>query len=210
MVNYGKVTKILFTLCHENDVFPCFTWSVITNFTLSDSWHQGISVIIMLAELRFLEVCNLLLLGKVPWCVLYSVSSWSFHFFFSIALLKFASRGDDQFVLVGVARDLVLNPRSLTGGFLYLYQLEDGGESLKLLHKTPVEDVPGAIASFQGRVLIGVGRYLRIYDIGKKKMLRKCENKVSYYVFRKKNWANYQCECIIMKILMQFYSWTFF
>lgn len=127
-------------------------------------------------------------------------------FFFSIALLKFASRGDDQFVLVGVARDLVLNPRSLTGGFLYLYQLEDGGESLKLLHKTPVEDVPGAIASFQGRVLIGVGRYLRIYDIGKKKMLRKCENKVSYYVFRKKNWANYQCECITMKILMQFYS----
>lgn len=126
-------------------------------------------------------------------------------FFFSIALLKFASRGDDQFVLVGVARDLVLNPRSLTGGFLYLYQLEDGGESLKLLHKTPVEDVPGAIASFQGRVLIGVGRYLRIYDIGKKKMLRKCENKVSYFVFRKKNWANYQCECIIMKILMQFY-----
>lgn len=45
-------------------------------------------------------------------------------FFFSIALLKFASRGDDQFVLVGVARDLVLNPRSLTGGFLYLYQLD--------------------------------------------------------------------------------------
>ena len=83
-------------------------------------------------------------------------------------------------MLVGVARDLVLNPRSLTGGFLYLYQLEDGGESLKLLHKTPVEDVPGAIASFQGRVLIGVGRYLRIYDIGKKKMLRKCENKVGF------------------------------
>ncbi|XP_048747957.1 splicing factor 3B subunit 3-like [Ostrea edulis] len=95
----------------------------------------------------------------------------------SIALVKFVSRGDDQFVLVGVARDLVLNPRSLTGGFIYLYQLEDGGETLNLLHKTPVEDVPGAIASFQGRVLIGVGRHLRIYDIGKKKMLRKCENK---------------------------------
>lgn len=94
--------------------------------------------------------------------------------------MKFVSRGDDQFVLVGVARDLVLNPRSLTGGFIYLYQLEDGGETLNLLHKTPVEDVPGAIASFQGRVLIGVGRHLRIYDIGKKKMLRKCENKVKY------------------------------
>ena len=30
---------------------------------------------------------------------------------------------------------------------------------------------------FQGRLLVGVGRLLRIYDIGKKKMLRKCENK---------------------------------
>lgn len=124
--------------------------------------------------------------------------------------MKFASRGDDQFVLVGVARDLVLNPRSLTGGFLYLYQLEDGGETLKLLHKTPVEDVPGAIASFQGRVLIGVGRYLRIYDIGKKKMLRKCENKVGYYVFRKKQMIYQHCLCLTLKFLMLFYSLTFF
>ena len=44
--------------------------------------------------------------------------------------------------------------------------------------QTPVEDVPLAIAPFQGRVLVGVGKLLRIYDIGKKKLLRKCENKV--------------------------------
>lgn len=35
-----------------------------------------------------------------------------------------------------------------------------------------------AIAPFQGRVLVGVGKLLRIYDLGKKKLLRKCENKV--------------------------------
>lgn len=44
--------------------------------------------------------------------------------------------------------------------------------------QTPVEDVPLAIAPFQGRVLVGVGKLLRIYDLGKKKLLRKCENKV--------------------------------
>ncbi|CAF88076.1 unnamed protein product, partial [Tetraodon nigroviridis] len=44
--------------------------------------------------------------------------------------------------------------------------------------QTPVEDVPLAIAPFQGRVLVGVGKLLRIYDMGKKKLLRKCENKV--------------------------------
>ncbi|CAG2252578.1 splicing factor 3B subunit 3-like [Mytilus galloprovincialis] len=95
----------------------------------------------------------------------------------SISLLKFASRGDDQFILVGVARDLVLQPRSLTAGYIYAYQLKDNGEKLEFLHKTEVEEVPAAIASFQGRCLIGVGKFLRIYDLGKKKMLRKCENK---------------------------------
>ncbi|XP_059939283.1 splicing factor 3B subunit 3 isoform X2 [Mesoplodon densirostris] len=43
--------------------------------------------------------------------------------------------------------------------------------------ETPVEEVPAAIAPFQGRVLIGVGKLLRVYDLGKKKLLRKCENK---------------------------------
>lgn len=31
---------------------------------------------------------------------------------------------------------------------------------------------------FQGRLVAGVGKSLRIYDIGKKKLLRKVENKV--------------------------------
>ena len=50
--------------------------------------------------------------------------------------------------------------------------------SLCFVWQTPVEDVPLAIAPFQGRVLVGVGKLLRIYDLGKKKLLRKCENKV--------------------------------
>lgn len=41
-----------------------------------------------------------------------------------------------------------------------------------------MEDVPLAIAPFQGRAMVGVGKLLRIYDLGKKKLLRKCENKV--------------------------------
>ena len=33
--------------------------------------------------------------------------------------------------------------------------------------------------AFQGRLMAGVGRALRIYDIGKKRLLRKAENKAS-------------------------------
>lgn len=92
--------------------------------------------------------------------------------------MKFANRGDSQFVLVGTVKDLVLNPRSSAGGYIHTYQLKDNGESLEFLHKTPMDDVPSAIVPFQGRVLAGIGKYLRIYDLGKKKLLRKCENKV--------------------------------
>jgi len=96
----------------------------------------------------------------------------------SIALVKFAGR-DDQYVVVGTVKDLQLRPRSLTCGYLVLYKLAQTGDQLELVHRTEVDDVPAAIAPFQGRLLVGVGRYLRIYDYGKKKLLRKCENKVS-------------------------------
>ena len=96
----------------------------------------------------------------------------------SIALVKFASR-DDQYVVVGTSKDLQLRPRSLTCGYLVLYKLSHTGDHLELVHRTEVDDLPTAITPFQGRLLVGVGRYLRIYDYGKKKLLRKCENKVS-------------------------------
>jgi len=48
-----------------------------------------------------------------------------------------------------------------------------------LIHgiKTETDDVPLAVMGFQGRLAAGVGKSLRIYDIGKKKLLRKVENK---------------------------------
>jgi len=95
--------------------------------------------------------------------------------------VKFAGR-DDQFVVVGTVKDLQLRPRTMTCGYLVLYKLSHTGDQLELVHRTEVEDLPAAITPFHGRLLVGVGRYLRIYDYGKKKLLRKCENKVSIIV----------------------------
>ncbi|XP_046397462.1 splicing factor 3B subunit 3 isoform X1 [Ischnura elegans] len=96
----------------------------------------------------------------------------------SIALCKFANQPEgQQFIVVGVAKDYQLNPRQVAGGFLYTYKVNPECTEINLVHKTPVEDVPGALCPFQGRLLVGAGRMLRLYDMGKKKMLRKCENK---------------------------------
>lgn len=99
---------------------------------------------------------------------------------FSICLLKFHGQPDHQlFLVIGVARDLQLNPRQCSSGFLATYKVVDNADEMfELVHKTPVDEVPQALCSYNGRLLAGVGRLLRLYDLGKKKLLRKCENKV--------------------------------
>ena len=50
--------------------------------------------------------------------------------------------------------------------------------------QTPVDGIPSALCPFQGRLLVGVGSTLRIYDLGKRKLLRKCEMRVRRSVGR--------------------------
>ena len=47
--------------------------------------------------------------------------------------------------------------------------------ALELIHSTPVGGIPGALCAFRGKLLAGVGRTVRLYDAGRKKLLRKCE-----------------------------------
>ncbi|KAI9302123.1 CPSF A subunit region-domain-containing protein [Cunninghamella echinulata] len=104
---------------------------------------------------------------------------------FSVAAIQFTNNphaGDslEQFIVVGTGTNVTLAPRGCSSGYLRLYRpvlTEDQRVQLELIHKTPVEDVPYALTSFQGRLLVGIGKTLRIYDVGRKKMLRKCESK---------------------------------
>ncbi|OBZ70629.1 Pre-mRNA-splicing factor RSE1 [Grifola frondosa] len=96
---------------------------------------------------------------------------------FSIAVVPFAARGGELHLVVGTAQDTFLSPRSCTSGFLRTYRFMKDGQNLELLHKTETNDVPLAVMAFQGRLVAGVGKSLRLYDMGKKKLLRKVENK---------------------------------
>nr|CAH7759750.1 unnamed protein product [Callosobruchus chinensis] len=96
----------------------------------------------------------------------------------SLALVKFHGQPEHQwFLIVGVAKDFQLNPRLCTVGFLDTYKVDSLGRNLELLHRTVVDEVPNALCGYNGRLLAGVGKMLRLYDMGKKKLLRKCENK---------------------------------
>lgn len=108
----------------------------------------------------------------------------TFNLLCSIALVRFTCQPDAQFILVGVARNLKLRPREIDGGAIYTYHLAPTGDKLQLVHKTMVEEVPGAMIPFRGLALIGIGRLLRVYDLGKRKLLRKSENKVGAFSAR--------------------------
>jgi splicing factor 3B subunit 3 len=114
---------------------------------------------------------------------------------FSLAIVSFAARGGELHLVVGTAADTFLSPRSCRSGYLRTYKFTENGTGLEFLHKvslfsssqvacanfwakTETDDVPLAVMGFQGRLVAGVGKSLRIYDIGKKKLLRKVENKV--------------------------------
>lgn len=96
---------------------------------------------------------------------------------FSCATCTFADRGGEVFVAIGTAKSLTFHPRAHKGCFVHIYRLLDA--RLVLLHKTPVDDVPLALAEFKGRLLVSVGASLRMYDLGKRKLLRKTEAKVA-------------------------------
>jgi len=69
-----------------------------------------------------------------------------------------------------------MNPRVCSAGGLYVFRIHEN-RGLQLLHKTIIDIGPTALCPFQGRLLVGCGKALRIYDIGKKKLLKKAENR---------------------------------
>jgi splicing factor 3B subunit 3 len=83
----------------------------------------------------------------------------------------------DTFLFLGVGLDVKLAPRSCSLGFIKCYKFVENGSKLQFCHSTPCEDIPGAFNEYKGRLIVGVGCVLRIYEIGSKKLLRKCENK---------------------------------
>jgi splicing factor 3B subunit 3 len=93
----------------------------------------------------------------------------------SVAAVPFASQDGETFLVVGTAKDMVALPPSSAGGFIHIYRFQEDGRELEFIHKTKVEEPPLALLAFQGRVLAGVGSILRLYDLGMKQLLRKCQ-----------------------------------
>ncbi|UKZ77780.1 pre-mRNA-splicing factor rse1 [Trichoderma virens FT-333] len=74
----------------------------------------------------------------------------------SVAIVTFASQENETFLVVGTGKDMVVNPRSFSDAFVHIYRFER-----------------------DGRVLVGIGKTLRIYDLGMRQLLRKAQAEVA-------------------------------
>ena len=97
----------------------------------------------------------------------------------SMATVSFASQEDEVFLVVGTGKDMVVSPRSSTAGFIHVYRFHEDGKEIEFIHKTKVEEPPLALLSFQGRLLAGIGKDLRIFDLGMRQLLRKAQAEVA-------------------------------
>jgi len=91
--------------------------------------------------------------------------------------VRFHSRGGEALLAVGTVTGMTSHPLHQSSSHIVLYRIVNG-ERLQLLHRTEMAEGDGpvlSLAHFQGRLLVGVGRTLRLYDMGKRQLLRKCE-----------------------------------
>jgi splicing factor 3B subunit 3 len=93
----------------------------------------------------------------------------------SIELATFGT--PSAYIHVGVSTGYRLRTNSSIRNEIYTYSISSNGLELQFVHKTECEAIPRVMRQFQDRLVVGIGRILRIYDLGKKKLLRKCESK---------------------------------
>ncbi|KAF4999590.1 hypothetical protein FGRMN_2338 [Fusarium graminum] len=93
----------------------------------------------------------------------------------SVAVVPFTGQDGESFLLVGTGKDMILNPRQSSEGYIHVYRFQNNGRELECIHKTKVEEPPMALVAFQGRLAAGIGKSLRIYDLGLKQLLRKAQ-----------------------------------
>lgn len=70
--------------------------------------------------------------------------------------------------MVSVCENHNILANTFTNSYIITYGFENQGKWIVPLHKTKLEHLCYAFCDFKGRALLGVGGYLRFYDLGKK------------------------------------------
>jgi splicing factor 3B subunit 3 len=88
----------------------------------------------------------------------------------SVALPTFAGV---TYLAVGAVKLLRFTPYTFKSASILLYKVSVDGKQLEFVHETTLAEPPLALLPFKGKLLVGCGTDLSLYDIGMKSLLRK-------------------------------------
>ncbi|EMC92310.1 hypothetical protein BAUCODRAFT_151722 [Baudoinia panamericana UAMH 10762] len=97
------------------------------------------------------------------------------------AAVPFESKNWEVYLAVGTGQHLrpgVSAKGQAPRGYVHIYKLLEDGRNMELVHKTPFDAPIYAVHAFQGRLALGVGADLFLYDVGLKSLLRKSRGTV--------------------------------
>ncbi|KAK3075411.1 pre-mRNA-splicing factor rse1 [Teratosphaeriaceae sp. CCFEE 6253] len=95
-------------------------------------------------------------------------------------VVSFESRNWEVYLAVGTGQHMTPGSPSSARpkGFVHIFKLTDSGRTMEFVHKTEMDSPVYAIHAFHGRLAVGVGIMLNIYDIGMKQLLTKSKGPV--------------------------------
>lgn len=95
-------------------------------------------------------------------------------------LMSFKEFEGDTFLVVSIVEDHEYQTNKYTASYINIYGFDKENKKFEFINTTRLDAICHNMSSFKGRVLLGVGSYLRLYDLGKKQLLKKCEYKKKY------------------------------
>lgn len=95
-------------------------------------------------------------------------------------LMNFKEFEGDTFLIVSIVENHDLLSNSCSSSYVNIYGFDKENKKFEFINSTKLDAICHSMFSFKGRVLLGVGNYIRLYDLGKKQLLKKCEYKKKY------------------------------
>ena len=96
-------------------------------------------------------------------------------------IVQFKENEGQQMLLVSVCEDHDILKNTFSSSYIVAYSFEDNNKRLSQVHLTKLDELCTEMLGFKGKLLAGVGGHLRLYELGKKQLLKKCEYKKKFH-----------------------------
>ncbi|CAK7893910.1 pre-mRNA-splicing factor Rse1p [[Candida] anglica] len=99
----------------------------------------------------------------------------------SLSVVNFSNSDQEHLVVGTTENEVLLSKDDEHKSFLYTFKIDSKSKRLSFVYRTEVDFKPTVLCEFDGKLLVGMQNYLRIYDMGQRQLLRKTSTQIDYF-----------------------------